>query len=141
MSLKVKYDVQDLQVIAHFEKMTKSRLKDYLIFDEKVFFVVEKGGLQKALGPDKRHVTKLEELLKKKVKMVEYTADESRFIKNVFSPLKVVSLEKDDDNVVTITGPDQKTKGLMIGAKAQNLRMFEQIVQKYFPEIKEIKIV
>lgn len=141
MSLKVKYDVQDLQIIAHFEKMTKSRLKDYLVFNEKAFFIVEKGGLQKALGPDKKHVTKLEELLKKKIKMIEYTADESRFIKNVFSPLKVVKLEKDNENVVTITGPDQKTKGLMIGAKAQNLRMYEQIIQKYYPEVKEIKIV
>jgi len=141
VSLKVKYDVQDLQTIAHFEKMTRARLKDYLIFGEKAFFVVDKGSLQKALGPDKKHVAKFEELLKKKIKVIEYTADESRFIKNVFSPLKVVSLEKDDEGVVTITGPDQKTKGLMIGAKAQNLRMYEQIVQKYYPEIKEIKIV
>lgn len=140
MTLKFKYDVQTLQWMTLFEKITKAHLKDCIVVDEKIFFVVKRGDLQKGLGPQKKNVTRLEEVVKKKVKIIEFNDDVLRFIPNVFSPLKVVEI-KNEENVVTITGPDQKTKGLMIGAKARNLRMYEQIVQKFFPDIKEIKIV
>jgi N utilization substance protein A len=138
--MKVKYDMETLQRMSLFEKITKSRLKDYFEHNDKILFVVEHGFLRKALGEDKKNVTRLEELLKRRVKIIEYNEDIKRFITNVMAPLKIVSLTI-EDGVATITGPDQKTKGLMIGSKATNLRMYEGIVQKYFPELKELKVI
>jgi len=140
VTIKVKYDVETLQHMRYFETVTRARLKDMIVHGEKVFFVVEKGNLRKALGENKINVTKLEDHFKKKVKIIEYTEDELKFIVNVFAPLKVLEI-KNEENIVTVTGPDQKTKGLMIGARAQNLRLFEGIVQKYFPHIKELKVI
>ena len=138
--MKFKYDVESIQKINLFEKVTKSKLKDFFIHNEKINFIVEKGELYKALGKNKENVTKLEDMLKKKIKIVEYSDDMLKFIVNIMAPLRVVDI-KNDEGVVTITGPDQKTKGLMIGARAQNLRAFEGVVQKYFPELKEIKVI
>lgn len=138
--MKFKYDMDALQKMNLFEKVTKAKLKDMFIHNEKIHFIVANGELYKALGKDKANVTKLEGLLKKKVKIVEYSDDLLKFVVNIMAPLKVVDI-KNDDNVITITGPDQKTKGLMIGARAQNLRMFEGVIQKYFPELKEIKVI
>src|SRR6056297_3448147 len=138
--MKFKYDMDALQKMNLFEKITKAKLKDFFVHNEKMHFIVEPGNLYRALGKNKANVTKLEELLKKKVKIIEYSDDMLKFIVNVMAPLKVVDI-KNDDNIVTITGPDQKTKGLMIGARAQNLRMFEGVIQKYFPELKEIKVI
>ena len=42
---------------------------------------------------------------------------------------------------VFVHGADEKTRGLMIGARAQNLRFAEKVIQKYFPELEEIKVV
>ncbi|MFP4523605.1 MAG: hypothetical protein ACOCQQ_02530 [Candidatus Nanoarchaeia archaeon] len=141
MSVKFKYDVDSLQKMRGFEKITHTRLKDLVETDTKMFFIVEKGFLQKALGgKEKKNVTKLEEIFKKKVKIIEYSTDVIRFTKNVLAPLKVVDI-KEDEGIITITGPDQKTKGLMIGARAGNLRLFEKIVQKYFPDISELKVI
>jgi len=138
--MKFKYDVQTLQWMSLFEKITRARLKDCFLHNEKLFFIVETGNLQKALGPQKKTLLKLEDLLKRKIKIIEYKSDMLRFIVNVFAPLKIVKID-DNEGIVTITGPDQKTKGLMIGARAQNLRMYEGIVQKYFPMLKEIKVI
>ena len=138
--MKFKYDVQSLQWMSLFEKITRARLKDCFLHNEKLCFLVETGNLQKALGPQKKNVIRLEGLLKRKIKIIEYRDDMLRFITNVFAPLKIVEI-KDVDGIVTITGPDQKTKGLMIGARAQNLRAYEGIVQKYFPTLKEIKVI
>ncbi len=138
--MKFKYDMQTLQWMSLFEKITRARLKDCFMHNDKLCFLVENGQLQRALGPQKKNVTRLESLLNKKIKIIEYKDDMIRFIVNVFAPLKVVEI-KENDGIVTITGPDQKTKGLMIGARAQNLRNYEKIVQRYYPELKEIKII
>jgi len=124
-----------------FEKLTRARLKDYFEADDKAFFVIEKAtDLRKALGKDNANVKKLEGLLKRRIKIIAYTKNELQFISNVFAPLKIVDM-KNEDGIVTITGPDQKTKGLMIGAQARNLRLYEKIVQKFFPDIKELKVI
>jgi transcription termination/antitermination protein NusA len=141
VSVKFKYDGDSLQKMRGFEQLTRSRLKDFLETENKLIFIVQQGFLQKALGgKDKTNVIKLENAFKKKVKIIEHNSDVIRFTINVLSPLKVTDI-KEDDSVITITGPDQKTKGLMIGARAANLRLSESIVQKYFPNIKELKVI
>ena len=42
---------------------------------------------------------------------------------------------------VTVHGDDEKTRGLMIGSKARNLRFTETVCRKYFPDLQEIKVV
>jgi N utilization substance protein A len=138
--MKFKYDMQTLQWMSLFEKITRARLKDCFMHNEKLCFLVEDGQLQRALGPQKKNLVKLESLLKRKIKIIEFKDEMLRFIVNVFAPLKIIDM-KEDEGIVTITGPDQKTKGLMIGARAQNLRNYEKIVQRYYPELKEIKII
>lgn len=124
-----------------FEKVTKAKLKDFFMHQDKLCFLVQPGNLRKALGQNKSNLKKLEDLLKKRIKIIEYSDDELKFIANVMAPLKIVEIKKDEEGIVTITGPDQKTKGLMIGAQARNLRLYESVVQKYFPEIKELKVI
>ncbi len=61
------------------------------------------------------------------------------FVANLIYPFKVESITL-NEKVITINDSNQKTKGLIIGAKAQNLRLYESIMKKYF-EIEEIKVV
>jgi len=136
---KIVFDTEILKVMGLFENMTHAKLKDCFFDREKLVFLVDQGELGKALGKNKAHVVQLEKSLNKKVKIVEFNAERTEFIKNYLIPLRIVSMAEEGD-VVTITGPDTKTKGLIIGIKAQNLRNLERIVSKYFP-VKEIKVI
>jgi hypothetical protein len=51
--------------------------------------------------------------------------------------LKEAKLE---DTTLFLAAKDLKTRGLLIGRGASNLRLFEAIVQRYFP-IKEIRVI
>ncbi|USN45600.1 MAG: NusA-like transcription termination signal-binding factor [Candidatus Woesearchaeota archaeon] len=137
--MTTKYDTEMIQIMALFERVTKSKLKDCFYYRERLTFVTEPGELKKALGKNNVNVEKLEKLTAKKVKIAEFSTDKLTFIRNVLYPLRVVSMEEEEE-VVVIKGPDAKTKGLMIGAKAKNLRRLEEVVQKYFP-LKEIKVM
>jgi N utilization substance protein A len=123
-----------------FEKLTGAELKDCIILREKIIFLVEEGQIGKALGKNKKNIVRLEGAVNKRFKVVEFSSDLLQFIKNMIAPLRIVEI-KEEDNVVIIVGPDEKTKGLMIGARAQNLREYEKAIQKYYPNLKEIKVV
>ncbi|MAG38859.1 hypothetical protein CMO90_02115 [Candidatus Woesearchaeota archaeon] len=136
----MKYDINLIQQINIFEKVTRTNVKECFFFKEKLTFMVEQGMLEKSLGNNKSHLHKLEKMLQNSFKIIEFSDDLQQFIKNLIAPLRVVSIVE-EDGIITIKGPDVKTKGLMIGSKAKNLRETEEIVQKYFSNLKEIKIV
>ncbi|PIN81274.1 NusA-like transcription termination signal-binding factor [Candidatus Woesearchaeota archaeon CG10_big_fil_rev_8_21_14_0_10_32_9] len=138
--MKAKYDVELLKLMSLFEKITRADLKDCFVNRERVVFIVQQGEMGKALGKQKFNLQKIEEAINRKIKIVEFNPDVLEFIKNLMYPLKILEI-KQDDLVVIIKGPDTKTKGLMIGARAQNLRNYEELVKKYFDNVTEIKVV
>lgn len=137
--MKTKYDTELLSIMNLFEKVTRAQLKDCFTNRERLVFIIQPDQLRKALGKQNENVKKLETALNRKIKIVEFSPNILTFIKNLMYPLRMVNIQQDGDTII-IKGPDSKTKGLMIGARAQNLRNYEEITQKYF-EIKEIKVI
>jgi transcription termination/antitermination protein NusA len=138
--MKTKYDMQTLQLMNMFEKITRAKLKDCFTNKDKLYFIVQHGELRRALGDKKENVQKLVKATNRNIKIVEFSPNVLDFVKNVMHPLRMEDVNM-EEGIITIKGTDTKTKGLMIGARAQNLRNYESIIQKYFNEIKEIKVV
>jgi N utilization substance protein A len=135
--MKIKYDANILQYMSLFESLTNSQVKDCVV-SERILFVVEPNEIGKAIGKKGSNVRKLENLLKKKIKIVEFNPEVSQFVQSMIYPLQAKVEEA--DKVVTITGPDSKTKGLIIGRDSKNLKFLKDIVGRYF-DIEEIKVV
>jgi len=137
---KITLDMEMIKFIALFEKITRAHVKDAFFNKERLVFVVLEGEMGKALGKKKANLYKIEKLLNRKIKIVEFNPNVLQFIVNLLYPLKVEDM-KEEEGIITITGTDMQSKGLIIGARAQNLRNYESIVQKYFPDIKELKVI
>ena len=135
----MKYDIDLMQKMTLFENVTKATVKDAFYFRERLTFIVQPGEMGKALGKNKAHLTKLEDMMKLRIKIAEFDSDVQKFIVNFLNPLKIQSMEE-QDGVITLHGADHKTNGLIIGSRAQNLRALEEVIKKYF-EITEIKVV
>ncbi len=138
--MKIKYDLNLMKFMSFFESLTKARLKDCFIDKNSLLvFVVEENQIAKAIGKKGINVRNIKEKLNRKIKIVEFNPHLETFVANIIRPLIGKEI-KVDDNVVTITGPDTKTKGLLIGRNGQNLRNYEGIVKRYF-DINEIKVI
>ena len=139
---KIVYDEEIMKKMGLFEAITKAKLKDF--FDdpvqERLVFIVLPGELWKALGKKGANVKRLEEKFKRKLKIVEFSDDLVTFVKNMAMPLRVNDVSE-EDGIVTIKHGDMQTKGLLIGKNARNLRNMESNIQRYFPDLKEIKVV
>ena len=125
-----------------FERMTGAQLKDCYTDDvlRCITFVVQPGQLGRAIGKKAVNVKRLQEKINKNIRIIEFHPDMLEFIKNMVAPLKVERIGQNEEGIVVITGPDTKTKGLLIGRNAQNLRNLENNVRRYF-EVKEIRVV
>ncbi|MBW3011864.1 NusA-like transcription termination signal-binding factor [Candidatus Woesearchaeota archaeon] len=132
-------DKSSLGFMSSFEKITKAKIKDFVEKDDLLLFIVQPGELFKAIGPKGANVKRLSALLKKRIKIVEFSDDVLVFVKNMIHPLKATNIEQ-DGKIITISSDDAKTKGLLIGRNAQNLRQLEKVVKRHF-DIDEIKVV
>ena len=139
MGVKIKFDIDIMKFFSIFEKITKTNAKDCFKQDKRIVFTVNEGMAGKAVGKAGANIKKLENIFKKKVRIVEFNPDLIEFIKNVIHPLQAKEIREEAD-IVTITPVDSTTRGYLIGREAVNLRQYEEIVKRYF-EIKEIKVV
>lgn len=138
--MKIKYDLNLMKFMSFFESLTNTKLKDCFIDNNSLLvFVVEENQIAKAIGKKGVNVRNIKEKLNRKIKIVEFNPNIETFVANIIRPLigKEIKVE---DNVVTIVGPDTKTKGLLIGRNGQNLRNYEEMVKRYF-DINEIKVI
>ena len=127
--------------MALFDRITHVSLKD--CFEDKnqlLTFVVDAQDIGKAIGKQAMGVKRLEQLLKRKVRILGYHADVREFVKYVIYPLRVAVVEL-ENGILYLKDEDRKTKSLLIGRNAQNLRNTEAIVKRYFSDIVEIKVM
>jgi len=137
--MKKVYDVKLMQWITLFENLSGAKVKDAFLRNSSVNFIVEKGDLWKAVGKQGKNVKKIENLIKKKIRVIEFDEDVCRFVGNFIYPIKVEKIEL-EDKVVNICAQGAQTKGLLIGRESKNLKELKEILLRYF-DIEDIKVV
>jgi transcription termination/antitermination protein NusA len=134
---RFKIDADLMKLITLFESMTGAKVKD-CIMNDKVTFIVEEGEMGKAIGKNGVNIRKLENALKKRVKLIEHSSDVLRFVGNVIYPIKPNDI-KHEDEIITIYGKDTSSKAMLIGRERQNINQIKELVKRYF-DVKEIKV-
>jgi N utilization substance protein A len=137
--MSIKYGMEELKIMNMLEQFSGVTPKDFLMDEQRAIFVVPEGGMARCIGKGGIIVKKMENLLKRRVKYIEFSEQLPQFVKNVVAPLQVAEVT-DEDGVVTMHAQDHQTRGLLIGRSAQNLRLSEMLVKRYFPAVKELKV-
>ena len=114
-----------------FENMTHTKVKDVYSRNGSLWFVIEKGGMFKAVGKNGVKVKRIEGLVKKKVKVIEYDQDICKFSSHLIYPVKAKKIEFIDNNLV-FEVEDTKSKGLLIGRERKNLKELKEVLSRYF---------
>ncbi len=136
---RIRYDANLLKLMSFFEASTKAKLRDCFVDGNGLLvFVVESAQYGLAVGREGANVRRVEESLKRKVKIVEFSDDLATFVNGLIQPLKASSVDV-AEGVVTIAPASASDRGLLIGRGGKNVHNFQTIVQRYFP-IKELKI-
>ena len=135
---RIKYDFNHMKYMALFEKITRTSLKDCIIDENQITFIISNDNIAKAVGKQGGNVRLLEKKLGKRIKIVKFDNDCVQFTQNLLYHIRNIEIEKEEDNII-ITGHDTKTKALLIGRNSQNQRKLETIIKRYF-DIIEVKV-
>ncbi len=127
---KIKYDINLMKFISLFETLTRAKVKDCISGDP-LIFIVNQGEIFKAIGKKASNIKKIEGLLKKKIRIIEFNDDVEIFVKNVIAPIKAENITK-EGGVIVINDPSNQVKGKIIGRDSKNINQCKEIVSRYF---------
>ena len=134
---RIRYDSELIKLITLFESMTGAKVKD-CISNDKLVFIVEENEMGKAIGKSGANIKRIENVLKRKIRLAEFNKDVSQFIRNLAYPAEILDI-KNENGIVLVHGKDTNSKAMIIGRDRQNLNHLSDIAKRYF-DIKEIKV-
>ena len=129
----MKLDITTIGYITTFEGVIKINVKEcFFNKNKQLVFIVKEGQGKKAVGKNGMNIRKMERLLNKKIKIIEFSEKPEEFVKNIISPLKRPEIKLQDD-VLTIKTDSTQLKALLLGREKLNLKEIQNIVEKHFP--------
>ena len=133
---------ETVQYINLASKVTGAGIKDCIVDDDRVVFIVEKGQLGIAIGSKAKNLEKLRQLFKKSVKFVEFDEDKTRFVQNLCKPYNVtkISFEGNDEANVVRVEVNPRDKSKVIGKGGRNINLIRKMAQRHH-HIKDVQIV
>jgi transcription termination/antitermination protein NusA len=145
MTEKIKLTPDELRLISLFQSITSASARDCIVDDkmERVIFVVNKGHMGLAIGKGGATIKQLQNVIAKKVELVEYSDEASDFIRNILNSemVKEVKInERSDGSKQAIVFVDPKRKGVVVGREGRNAEKARLLAKRYF-QISNVLIV
>lgn len=142
ISFKERRYIEELRIL------TKSTAIDCIIDErfDRIIYVIRPGDMGLAIGKKGDNIRRMQNVLGKKVEMVEYADTPELFLENIFKPAEVVSVSRDTEtNKLNALVKKKADVGIAIGKggctieKARLLlrRFYDLDVGDVFPEVPE----
>lgn len=126
-----RFNMEAIGYMNDFEGFTRCKVRDCIITEEGLMFVVDAVYMGRVLGFKGENVRKIEARFKKKVRIIEFSQDVTRFVRNLLYPVKPRDVRLQDDKVIIEAG-DTRDRGMIIGRDRKNLKRLQELVSRYF---------
>jgi N utilization substance protein A len=115
---------KERRYIEELRILTKSTALDCVIDDrfDRVIYVIRPGDMGLAIGKKGENIKRLQNVLGKRIEMVEFAETPDTFITNIFKPAEVTAIEKPADNgPVNVIVRQRSDLGIAIGKAGCNI--------------------
>lgn len=145
MTEKIKLTSDELRLMSLFQNITGAVARDCIVDDrmDRVIFVVNKGQMGLAIGKGGSTIKQLQNVVSKKVELVEYSDDPSAFLSNVLNSEMINEIkinEKFDGTRQAVVVVDPRKKGVVVGKEGRNAEKARLLAKRYF-QISTVMIV
>ena len=137
MTQAIKLTTDQIRLISLFQNVTKTTARDCLDDEkqDKIIFVVNEDKMGLAIGKGGSNIKSLQNILKRRVELIEYSDDPIKFLKNILNSKLVneVKLDtKQDGSSQATVIVDQGNKGLVVGREGRNAERARLFAKRYF---------
>ena len=135
-------DMQFMRYINLFEKVSRVSTTKVFNYNNQIIYAVPKAKISTAIGKNAINVKKLNDILRKKIKIVEMPAIDDnkgigKFIESVVSPIEFNKVEVTDTSVVITAG--RQSKASLIGRNRVREKELGDVLKNFF-HIGKLKI-
>jgi len=124
---------EEIKMITYFEGVTKASVKDCVLLEDKIIFVVAPGNLGRAIGKGGSIIQDIRRRINKKIVVVEYRENLNDFLNEFFFPVKIdvqVS-ERMKEKIATIK-VRENDRGLVLGRGGEKIKDAKMLAMRYF---------
>ena len=144
MTHSIKLSTDQMRLISLFQNVTKTTARDCLDDEkqDKIIFVVNEDKMGLAIGKGGSNIKSLQNILKRRVELIEYSDDPIKFLKNILNSklINEVKLDtKQDGSSQATVIVDQGNKGLVVGREGRNAERARLFAKRYF-DISSVQI-
>jgi len=145
MTEKIKLTSDELRLMSLFQNVTNAMARDCIVDNrmDRVIFVVNKGQMGLAIGKGGTTIKQLQNVVTKKVELVEYSDDAPEFIGKVLNSEMIQEIqisERTDGTRQAIVIVDPRKKGVVVGKEGRNAEKARLLAKRYF-QISNVLIV
>jgi len=134
--MKLKIDNETFRYLNAFGTLTGISALDCFENKDEVVYVVEPGKIGIAVGKGGSNIKKVERILNKNIRLIEYSNDPNTFIRNVIYPLKpksiYISTKSSGEKVINLQ-TDARLKKTLIRNGKKLLKLLSTLVERHFP--------
>jgi N utilization substance protein A len=137
MLMEIKLTPDELRLISLFSSVTSATARDCIVDDkmDRVIFVVNKGQMGLAIGKGGVTIKQLQQVVGRKVELVEHSDSAEEFIRNMLGAEMVsdvrISERMDGSKQATVT-VDARKKGAVVGREGRNAEKARLMAKRYF---------
>lgn len=143
--IEIKLNTDELRLMSLFQSITSATARDCIVDGrmDRVIFVVNKGQMGLAIGKGGATIKQLQNVVAKKVELVEFSEDPIEFIRNMLNAEMVSDVrisDRPDGTKQAIVTVDARKKGAVVGREGRNAEKARLLAKRYF-QITNVLIV
>lgn len=130
--MTLSFDTETIRLITLFENLTGAPVKDCLIdsSSNNIYFIIEEGKAGMAIGKNGSAIKNAERMIKKNIKIFEFSKDINSFVKNLIPQAMEIKIRNETDRTVVEIRVDKKNRALVIGRDGKNLKLFKELLER-----------
>lgn len=124
----------DMKCMAAFESLTGAGVRDCLITEGAVAFIVNQGDLGKAIGKKGANITRVRNTFARQVLVFEDSDDMEQFVRNLFGnvPVKSINVHDKMEAKIAYVAVDESDRGTAIGKNGDRIKLGRALLQRRF---------
>ncbi len=143
--IEIKLTSDELRLMSLFQSITSATARDCIVDGrmDRVIFVVNKGQMGLAIGKGGATIKQLQNVVAKKVELVEFSEDPVEFIRNMLNSEMVSDVrisDRPDGTKQAVVTVDARKKGAVVGREGRNAEKARLLAKRYF-QIASVLIV
>ena len=130
--MSLAFDTETIRLMNLFENLSGTVVKDYILDENSnsVFFIVNKNRAKIAIGRNGIKIKNIEKILKRKIKVFEYSEDVKKFVKNIVPNALSVDVVENSGKKIVIIRVDRNDRPIVIGRDGRNLKILKKILNR-----------